>query len=134
MSKFLSYFKEVRAQRQINHLAKKYNNKKIVLYGAGEYAQVLMSNYDLSKLNIVGICDKKFEASRDLNTTHYKALIPEELKEYNYDVILTALYDDSSLCDFLEYNLLMYTKNEGKEVRSIIEPTFWYAVKVLLGK
>lgn len=130
----LGYFKSVHAQRQINKLARKYKNKKIVIYGAGEYFQILKNNFDLSKLNIVGIADKKFETSKDSNPSPYSALAPEELKEFNFDVILVALYDDTSLCDYLEYQLLINTENEGKPVRSIIEPTILYTIKVLLGK
>ena len=130
----LGYFKSVHAQRQINKLARKYKNKKIVIYGAGEYFQILKNNFDLSKLNIVGIADKKFETSKDSNPTPYLALAPEELKDFDFDVILVALYDDTSLCDYLEYQLLINTENEGTPVRSIIEPTILYTIKVLLGK
>lgn len=130
----LGYLKAVHAQRQINKLARKYKNKKIVIYGAGEYFQILKNNFDLSNLNIVGIADKKFETSKDSNPTQYLALAPEELKEFDLDVILVALYDDTSLCDYLEYQLLINTENEGKPVRSIVEPTISYTIKVLLGK
>ena len=137
----LGYLKAVHAQRQINKLARKYKNKKIVIYGAGEYFQILkylstmrVSSDDLSNLNIVGIADKKFETSKDSNPTQYLALAPEELKEFDLDVILVALYDDTSLCDYLEYQLLINTENEGKPVRSIVEPTILYTIKVLLGK
>lgn len=130
----LGYLKAVHAQRQINKLARKYKNKKIAIYGAGEYFQILKNNFDLSNLNIVGIADKKFETSKDSNPTQYLALAPEELKEFDLDVILVALYDDTSLCDYLEYQLLINTENEGKPVRSIVEPTILYTIKVLLGK
>lgn len=130
----LGYLKAVHAQRQINKLARKYKNKKIVIYGASEYFQILKNNFDLSNLNIVGIADKKFETSKDSNPTQYLALAPEELKEFDLDVILVALYDDTSLCDYLEYQLLINTENEGKPVRSIVEPTILYTIKVLLGK
>ena len=82
----LGYFKSVHAQRQINKLARKYKNKKIIIYGAGEYFQILKNNFDLSKLNIVGIADKKFETSKDSNPTSYLALAPEELKDFDLDV------------------------------------------------
>ena len=95
----LVYFKQVNAQKQIDRLAKKYKNKKIVIYGCGEYFRIIYDNFDLSKLNIVGICDKKFEKYQDQNPTPYKPLKPEDLKYYDLDVILVALYDDASLCD-----------------------------------
>ena len=130
----LGYFKAVHAQRQINKLARKYKNKKIVIYGAGIYFQILNNNFDLSKLNIVAIADKKFETSKNANTTAFMALAPEELKDFDYDAIFVALYDDTSLCDYLEYQLLINTQNEGKPIISIIEPTILYTIKVLLGK
>lgn len=128
----LNYFKEVNAQKQINKLAKKYKNKRIVLYGAGEYFKILSENYDLSRLNIVGICDKKFEATKENNPSKFFALEPNELKTFDYDVILSVLYDDTSLLKFLEYKLLLNTKNENCEIASLIEPTLKYIIKLFL--
>ena len=128
----LDYFKEVNAQKQINKLAKKYKNKKVVIYGAGEYFNLLNKNYDISKLNIVAICDKKFETSKELNKTKYNPIAPQELKEYDYDLIMVALYDDASLMDYLEYDLLINTKNENKKVISLIKPTFLCILRLIL--
>lgn len=133
MSDILKYFQEVNAQKQINKLAKKYKNKKIVVYGAGEYFRLLKDNFDLSKLNIIAIADKKFEISKENNWTEYNPLTPEELKDYDYDMIMVALYDDINLCDYLEYQLLVNTKNENKKIISLIEPSFWYVIKTLLS-
>ena len=133
MSDILKYFHEVNAQKQINKLAKKYKNKKIVVYGAGEYFRILKENFDLSNLNIIAIADKKFEISKENNWTEYNPLTPEELKDYDYDMIMVALYDDISLCDYLEYQLLVNTKNENKKIISLIEPSFWYVIKTLLS-
>lgn len=127
------YFKNVNAQQQINKLAKKFNNKSIVIYGAGEYFNILNSNYDLSKLNIVGICDKKFEMDKNANQTNFPTLIPSELKTYNYDVILVALLQDITICNYIESHILINTKNENKQVIPIIEPNLLYLLKVLLG-
>ena len=128
----LKYFKDVNAQKQINKLVRKYKDKKIVIYGAGEYFKILNENFNIQDLNIIAIADKKFEASKETNTTKYIPLAPEELKTYDYDVIMVALYDDANLIDFLEYNLLIDTKNEDKEVISIIEPTIWYLIKLFI--
>lgn len=134
MGTILEYFKNVKAQRQLNRLARKCKNKRVVIYGAGEYFKILKDNFDLSKLNIVGIADKKFETNKPANFTEYTPLAPEELKDYDYDIILVALYDDVSLIDYLEYQLLIGTKNEDKKILSIIEPTLWYIIKTLLSK
>ena len=129
----LSYFKDVNAKKQLDTLARKFAGKKIVIYGAGEYFNILNENYDLSKFNIIAICDKKFETSKDLNTTKFEALIPKELKEYDYDVILVALLRDIQICDYLERDILINTKNEDKKVLPMIEPNLFYLIKVFLG-
>ena len=58
------YFKEIleeqNAQKQINKLSRKLKNKKVVIYGAGNFSKVLFENYDLSKFNILAVSDKKF--------------------------------------------------------------------------
>ncbi|MCM1003414.1 MAG: LicD family protein [Candidatus Gastranaerophilales bacterium] len=129
MNKILSYLTEVNAQKQINHAVKKYQNKRVVLYGAGLYFQILMENFDLSGLNIVAICDKKFETLKSANPSQYLPIAPAELAEFEYDIILSTLYDDTSLMEYLAYELLVNTKNEGKEISSLIEPSFGYILK-----
>lgn len=104
----------------INQLIKKCKNAKIVIYGAGDYFLYLQQNYDLSGLNIIGISDKKFEVSKGENPSKYVPLVPEELKDYDFDIILVTLKNDEKICDYLEYQLLMNTKNEDK----IILPLF----------
>ena len=128
----LKYFKEVNAQKQINKLAKKYKNKKIAIYGAGLYFEILEQNFDLSSLNIVAICDKKFESSKQTNTTKYHPISPEELKTFDYDILAVALYDDVWLLDYLEYKLLINTPNEDKKIISLIEPTIFFIIKLFL--
>lgn len=134
MGKILEYFQSVDAQKQIDKLVKKYKDKKIVIYGAGEYYQVLQDNFDLSELNIAGISDKKFEKNKDANPSIYKALTPQELKEYDFDILLVALYDDSSVCDDLTYNLLMDTVNEDNPVIPIIRPKYTNLLQTISQK
>ena len=57
---FLEFFRKENAQKQIDKLARKYKNRKIVLYGAGIYARCLIENYDISKLPIIGVSDRSF--------------------------------------------------------------------------
>lgn len=128
----LEFFNENNAQNQINRLAKKYKNKRIVIYGAGIYFQILMKNFDLSKLNIVGIADRKFEQNRDSNSTPYTALSPQELNDIDFDVILVAVYNSPEIEGFLKYNLLINGKNHNKKIFSIIKPTFLYILKTFI--
>ena len=60
-------------------------NKKVVIYGAGDFAKVLFENYDLSKFNILAVSDKKFEKDKS-HFFGYKTISPEELKTFDCDV------------------------------------------------
>ena len=117
-------FDSLTVQERVNVLAKKYFGKKIVIYGAGDYFLEIQDKCDLSHLNIVGISDKKFEVSKEENISRYNALTPDELKEYDFDVILVLLKNDEKLCDYLEYELLTNTKNENKEIISFFKGSF----------
>ena len=106
----------INVQKRIDALVKKYNGKQVVIYGAGDYFSFLKENCDLSGLNIVGISDRKFEVSKEENPSNYLPLTPDELKDFDFDVIFVLLKNDEKMCDYLEYQLLMNTKNEDKEI------------------
>ena len=88
---WIEYVKKVDEQKYINKLGQKLNGKKILLYGAGLTANVLIENYDLSGLNVIGISDKRFENSNEQSFFNYKTIKPSELKNYNFDTILYTL-------------------------------------------
>ena len=116
---FIKYLKQVRAQRQINKLAKKYKNKKIVLYGAGLFAKILLENYNCSKLNIVAICDKKYTNLKE-PFCGYQTISPQVLTDFDCDVILVSVIEDVAIGNYLRDDLLIGTKNEDKEVIAVI--------------
>ena len=128
---FVKYLKAVGAQRQINRLAKKYKDKKVVLYGAGLYAKILLENYDCSKLNIVAVSDKKFNDTDEL-FMGYKTISPQTLTEFDCDVILVSVIEDIAITNYLQDELLVGTVNENVEVKSFIEPTLFYCIKTLI--
>ena len=111
-------------QKQIDILKKKYSGKKFVIYGAGDYFLFVRDNIDLSGLNITGISDKKFEVSKEENPSNYLPLAPDELKTFDFDIVLVMLKNDKKLCDYLEYELLMNTSNENKTVLSLPDTNF----------
>lgn len=129
---YKKYFADVKAQKQINKLAKKYKNKKIVIYGAGIMAETLFNNYDTSKLNIVAVCDQKY---KDINTTFfdYPTISPDALPDIECDVILVLLLHELQIIDFLKDDVLINSQNENVEVKSMIKIPFFQCVKYLLG-
>ena len=89
--KWDKYLKFVNEQKYINKLAKKYKDKKILIYGTGTIAEHIFNNYDLSKLNIIAVSDKKYVSRSSYKG--YIAVKPEEIKELKPDVILFTLYN-----------------------------------------
>ena len=117
-------FNEINLQKRVDELAKIYKGKRIVIYGAGDYFLNLREKCDLSRLDIVGISDKKFEVSKDENPSEYLPLTPEELKTFDFDIVFVLLKNDEKLCDYIEYQLLMNTKNENKTVIPMLKKRF----------
>jgi len=87
-------------QKQIDKLSQKYKNKKILIYGAGLLFSVIYDNYDLSKLNIVGILDKKFDVETgniSVKGKEFKAVCFENIKNINrveidFDIMLISTF------------------------------------------
>ena len=120
---FKEYFETYNAQEKINQLAKTYKNRKIVLYGAGQYAQILFQNYDLSKLNIVAICDKKFEDESKRDFYNLICIPPQELGSLDCDLILISNFDYQKFSNIVD-DILYETQNEAIEIRPLIKLNF----------
>lgn len=130
---FSEFFREEKAQRQIDKLAKKYKGKKIAIYGAGQYCSLLFETYDLSKLDIVAIADKKFE---DISTRDFHGLnciSPNELRDFDCDVILLGVYDSFYFTDYLEDELLVGSKNSKIKVKPLVKQSFLRFIKSLFS-
>lgn len=89
-------------QNRIYELSKKYENKKILLYGAGVFFNEIYEKCDFSTMNIVGISDQKFlPDSQDLYLG-YRKISPFDAKAFNYDVILTTVLKPNTVMAFLK--------------------------------
>lgn len=87
--KWHEYFEYVNQQKYIDELAKKYKNKKVLLYGAGMFFEALNEYCDLSKLNVIAISDKKFQTEQEF--VGYRAIPPQKLEIIKPDVIMFSL-------------------------------------------
>lgn len=114
---FLDYLAKNKFDKQLKKLEKKFNGKSIVLYGAGAFFEVLKANYDLSKLNIVAIADKRFENEGDF--LGYKAIPPEKIEELAPDCVLVSTLKFVNIIAFLTCDLLAHTKIKVKPLVSI---------------
>lgn len=104
----LEILKEHNFKKRINNLAKKYKDKKIILYGAGIFFDVIYENFDLSGLNIIGISDRSFQ-NADLYKG-FKTFKPEEIVEQNPDLLLIMTYRYNVIEKFFKEELLKGSK------------------------
>ena len=57
-----NYLKEHNFSLRLEQWAKQYKNKKVILYGCGLLFDKIVELYDIkNKLNIVAVCDVKYE-------------------------------------------------------------------------
>lgn len=108
---FKTYLEKTNFNRQLELLNKKLKNKKVVLYGAGSLFQYIKENYNLSKLNIIGISDKKFSKINANKIFFEYQIIPfEELANCNADYILVATQDYIEIIEDFACNLFYKKK------------------------
>ena len=122
--KLVEYLNKYETQKRINKLSKKYKRKRIVLFGAGQFAQVLFQNFDLSQLNIIAISDKKFEQEGVQEFFGLNCVKPNDLKKMTYDVILISNLDYKKFVNILDEKILYGTENAGVEIRPLINLDF----------
>ncbi|MDD3236679.1 MAG: glycosyltransferase family 2 protein [Candidatus Gastranaerophilales bacterium] len=103
-SKWGAFFRYVKQQKYIDKLAKKYKGKKLLIYGAGLVFQCLVERYDLSNLDIVAVCDKKFKEETTVN--NLRAIPVELLEKEKFDVVFMSLkYADGIASDIKKAGL-----------------------------
>lgn len=120
---YKEYLSLYNTQDKINKLAKRYKNKKIAIYGAGEFAQAIFQNYNLSKLNIKAVADIKFKNKEEQDFFGYNCISPEQLGTYDCDVILIANYDYKYFLTLLDDHILYLTPNKNIEIRPLFRLT-----------
>lgn len=121
---WIEYLKTVNEQKYIDNLSKQLKNKKVLLYGAGMFANILFKNYDLSKLNFAGISDKKFENTNDEYFRNIKIIKPKNIKNTEFDVILFTLKEYKKIEKHFKENGI------NKKCYSLIKISNKYALRV----
>lgn len=108
-------------------LVKKLKGKTIIVYGTGSLFQLIQEKYDLSQLNIIGVCDNKYvlneEGRIDLG---YKVIPLVKLEDYQCDVVLLGLLNYTGvLYDFVD----RIYKNSKTEVLPLVRKPLLKALK-----
>ncbi|MFA7658643.1 MAG: hypothetical protein WCY19_04355 [Candidatus Gastranaerophilaceae bacterium] len=109
---FKDYLEKKQAQKAIDKIAKEYGYKRIILYGADLFAGDLIRNYDLSKLNVIGVADMQFKDNYEGDYYGYKKFSPYDLLETDFDLLLLTVYEDTEVKDFLKKDLF-----QGEDIK-----------------
>ncbi len=114
---FVNILKVAKFGKQIEKMAKKYKNKKIVIYGAGQFFQCIKDNYDLSSLNIVAVSDRKFLERKALTydeSIGFNTISPESIVDLEPDIVLIAVVEDYFIEQYIYEILFKECKKKFK--------------------
>lgn len=124
---FIEYLEKINFEQHLKKLTKKLKNKKIVIYGAGVFFQTIKQYYDLSKLNIVAISDKKFKNHEtDEKFLNYPVCSPAEIKDFSPSYVLIAVRYFLDVMEDLDENVL-----KGLKIKTLplVKKPFWELIK-----
>jgi len=124
---FIEYFEKINLEKYLEKLSKKMKNKKIVIYGAGVFFQTIKEYYDLSKLNIVAVSDRRFKNhAKDEKFLNYPVCAPDEIKDFGPDYVLVATRFFLDIMEDLDENVL-----KGLKIKTLplIKKPFWELIK-----
>ena len=84
---------EFRAEKQYKKLIKKYKDKRVILYGAGEFFEIYKKTFDLSQFNIIAVTDKNFSDIQEPvfdDSLGYNVISPYYLHKLKPEIVLIS--------------------------------------------
>lgn len=113
------YFSNINVQEEIDVLAQELYQKRVVIWGAGNYTRYLYKNFNFSEINVTAISDKRFEQKRVHEFYGLYCIEPSRLRDVDCDVIVVADKDFvKSYNDLIR--IISGTKNQFADIRSLI--------------
>ena len=111
MDNLLESLEDFKFKKQLVKLNKKLKNKTVVIYGTGLLFQKIKENYDLSKLNIIGVSDRKYTTEEEGRESFGYKIIPlEKIVDYKPDYILISTLKFLGIMDDFKNNVFKGTK------------------------
>ena len=119
----LNFLKRKNLKKRLFSLEKKLNNKSVIIYGAGKLFRTIVENYDLSGLNIIGVCDKSFTtADETMKILGYSKIALHNLGLYDYDYILVMAQN------FIQIKNDLSSEVNTKKLIPIINSFVWFNI------
>lgn len=107
-------------------LKEKLKNKKILVYGAGQIFKFINEHFDISDLNIIGICDKQFtEKQEGKEIWGYKIININNINNYDYDCVLVSVLKYYNL----GYSIRSMIDNKNIDVYALVRQEFKNLIK-----
>lgn len=107
------YLEHIKFEKYLDKLNKKLKNKTVIIYGSGSLFQYIQKNYDLSKLNIIGVSDMKFNSKQEgEDFLGYKIIPKDKMTSYKPDVVLVATLKYLGITEDFEINVFNKTKTK----------------------
>lgn len=108
---FKTHLENIKFEKNLDKLKKKLKNKTSIIYGTGSFFKYINENYDLSKLNIIGISDMKFDDNDEgKDFLGYKMVPKNKIVSYKPNYVLVATLKYISIVEDFELNILNKTK------------------------
>ena len=106
---FQKYLKQRHFDKTLKRYIKKFEGKKIVVYGTGMLFEAITKNYDLSGLNIIAVSDRKYAATKPDKYLGFETVAPDNIKDLQPDVVLVGVLRTVAVIENLRYELLADT-------------------------
>lgn len=117
------YLKKINFRKHLYKLEKKLCEKKVLIYGCGIFFDVINKEYDLSKLNIIGVSDAKFfmKNSGELYQD-YKIIPIPQIQEANPQYVLVATINSINIIE--DFTSGIFQNSKIKFIQLINKPFF----------
>ncbi|MBR6297959.1 MAG: hypothetical protein IKR34_01805 [Candidatus Gastranaerophilales bacterium] len=114
-------------EKTLPKLKEKLKDKKVLLYGAGVYLEIIKKYFDLSGLDVIGIADRKYSYKTDENEfLGYKTYSVDKIKELNPDYVIVSTKKYIDIITDLYENVLKDTKIK---IKPLVKKSFWSLFK-----
>ena len=114
-------------EKYLDKLALELENKPVIVYGTGSMFQLIQENYDLSKLNIIGISDSKYSINDDgQEDLGYRIISKENIKNYNVDAILLGVKNYSQ---FQKNFKNSFSLNDSVQILPLVKKSLLVQIK-----
>lgn len=124
------HLKDCNFEKYFKNLIKQLKGKKVVIYGTGMLFELINDNYDLSKINIIGISDIKYHPGQEGNLDFGYKIIPlNNLEKCEADVILLGVQNYDSIMEEFEEN---YFVNKPTKIVPLVKIPFFKRIKDII--